>query len=69
MNIYELDNLIKSLKDQNDLNLQSLIDFYLKQRKTLLNKIYDNLDKNIDDMINSNLSSAEWKKQQKTINQ
>jgi hypothetical protein len=64
MNIYELDKLIKSLKNQNDPDLQSLIDFYLKQRKILLDKIYDALDENIEDMINSNLSSAEWKKQQ-----
>jgi hypothetical protein len=45
MNIYELDKLIKSLKNQNDPDLQSLIDFYLKQRKILLDKIYDALVK------------------------
>lgn len=66
MNIYELDKLIKSLKKDNHKDNKPLIDFYLKQRKILINKIYDALDKEFENIINSDVSSAEWKKQQLT---
>ena len=66
MNIYELDELIESLKKDNHKDNKSLIDFYLKQRKILINKIYDQLDIEFENIINSGVSTAEWKKQQLT---
>ena len=66
MNIYELDKLIESLKKDNHKDNKSLINFYLKQRKILINKIYDQLDIEFEKIINSGVSTAEWKKQQLT---
>jgi len=63
MNIYELDNVIKSLKKENDPNMSSLLDFYLKQRKILVDKINDAIDKNIDEFISSGVSSAKWRQE------
>lgn len=65
MNIYELDKLIESLKKDNHKDNKSLIDFYLRQRKILINKIYDQLDIELENIINSGVSTSEWKKQQK----
>ena len=69
MNIYELDELIESLKKDNHKDNKSLINFYLKQRKILINKIYDQLDIEFEKIINSGVSTAEWKKQQLTKGQ
>ena len=65
MNIYELNELIESLKKDNHKDNKPLIDFYLRQRKILINKIYDQLDIELKNIINSGVSTAEWKKQQK----
>lgn len=65
MNIYELDALIKRLKQENDPDNEALINFYLKQRKILVAKINDAIDKNIDEFINSGISSAKWRQDQR----
>jgi hypothetical protein len=43
--------------------MSSLLNFYLKQRKILVDKINDAIDKNIDEFISSGVSSVKWRQE------